>query len=55
MAKDKPENPDRGTKKRGDGGKDTTTGSAANDAFCPKCGVWYNSSRQAAVAAHEGH
>lgn len=54
MAK-KAEDPDKGNKNREDGGKDKSTGSAMNDAFCPACGVWYNSLRDAAVAAHSGH
>lgn len=49
------EDPDKGNKDRSAGGKDESTGSAVNDAFCPKCGVWYNTQRDAAVAAHAGH
>lgn len=51
----RPEDPDHGNKDRSDGGRDKSTGSAVNDAYCPKCDVWYNSSRDAAVAAHSGH
>lgn len=55
MAWGKREDPDQGNKDRGDGGTDKSTGSAVNDAYCPTCEVWYNSSRQAAVDAHSGH
>ncbi len=56
MAKEKkPEDPAHGTKRRSDGGKDKVTGSAMNDAYCPRCAVWYNSSRADACRIHEGH
>lgn len=51
----KPEDPDKGNKRREDGGTDKETGSAVNSAYCPSCNVWYNPSRDAAVAAHAGH
>lgn len=47
--------PDKGDKIREDGGTDKETGSQVNNAYCPTCDVWYNTSNQGASNAHDGH
>jgi hypothetical protein len=44
-----------GDSNREQGGTDKGTGSQVNDAYCPTCNVWYNTSRDDQVIAHAGH